>query len=625
MKNTVTMGLLTFLVAATTTSPRTRSISGRRLFFSSIVPTMSAVDGFMTTSDTARRSRLRQREFTTSGSSRSFGGGKSVSKFATPTNPTRLSASSYNNDESTSMMVEGMMSYEEDADGGYSRPGVQWYPGHIAKAERQLSETLKAVDVVVEVRDARAAKATSHPKVGEWCAGRPRIVVLTHLDMIPRPAANAWRKAYETLGAERWDEFTSSSTTQNKEGYNVLSNPQIVNQAKQARQWRFQYDSDSGLSRTGRKKTTSNDESTAKKLSNKSQSNNNASIITPVDQVLFVNAKQGEGIHALHRAIFKAGAHVQERRQRRGLNPRALRVGIIGYPNVGKSALINKILGRRRAKTANIPGVTRSLQWIRVRRADETTASGSSTSGGGSSDNSIKKEFELLDSPGIIPAKLVDQSDALLLAACNCIGQAAYDNQAVAAYLCEWLKGVHILNKQHIAAPQWRRKCKERYGFDPMEPVVNEDDNLPADSVQYMTGEDMLFKVADNTCRGDPEDASRKILQDFRTGRMGPISLQLAPESTVDEGQLMVPVGGVYGNQDSFDKLRQEQRQEGQRQVQLERARIALETAKERGLELPPVLTETRSSSEQQNSDDNNDKSSQRSLADTGKGMFDGW
>ena len=188
---------------------------------------------------------------------------------------------------------------------GYRRPSVQWYPGHIAKAERQLSETLKAVDVVVEVRDARACKATAHPRVGEWCAGRPRIVVLTHLDMIPKPAANAWKRAYDQLGAERWDD--------------APINTQVANQAQQARDQRFQY----------------NDNKKKSKSKHKKQQGSNAAI-TPVEQVLFVNAKQGQGIHALHRAIFKAGAHVQERRERRGLNPRALRVGIIGYPNVGK-------------------------------------------------------------------------------------------------------------------------------------------------------------------------------------------------------------------------------------------------------------------------------------------------
>lgn len=429
---------------------------------------------------------------------------------------------------------------------GYRRPVVQWYPGHIAKAERQLSETLKAVDVVVEVRDARACKATAHPRVGEWCAGRPRIVVLTHLDMVPKQAASAWRQAYENLGAERWDDAPINS--------------QVANQAQQARDLRFQYTS-----------------------KNKGGTDQPAKAITPVDQVLFVNAKQGEGIHALHRAIFKAGSHVQERRERRGLKSRPLRVGIIGYPNVGKSALINRILGRKRARTANTPGVTRSLQWIRVRTDESKT--------------SLAKEFELLDSPGIIPAKMVDQSDALLLAACNCIGQAAYDNQAVAAYLCEWLKTIHLMNKEGQVCPDWRRKCKERYAFDPM--------TKSQETGEYISGEDMLFLVADNTCQGDPEDASRKILQDFRTGRMGLISLQIAPESENDNGQLAVKFGDEHERQE----LRQE-RVKARQEAQAARAKEAAEIAKERGLELPPVV---------------DSGVARKDDGDIGKGMFDGW
>jgi len=440
---------------------------------------------------------------------------------------------------------------------GYRRPEVNWYPGHIAKAERQLAETLKAVDVVVEVRDARACKATAHPRVGEWCAGRPRIVVLTHLDMIPKQAAVAWRRAYENLGAERWDEAPINS--------------QVANQAQQARDVRFQYGDD--------KKKSSSSSASKQKIQN---TRNAGDAITPVDQVLFVNAKQGQGIHALHRAIFKAGAHVQERRDRRGLNPRPLRVGIIGYPNVGKSALINKILGRRRAKTANMPGVTRSLQWIRVRTDESKT--------------SLAKEFELLDSPGIIPAKMVDQSDALLLAACNCIGEAAYDNQAVAAYLCEWLKAIHLMKKEGSTCPEWRNKCKERYAFDPMKKSEETGD--------YLTGEDMLFLVADNTCRGDPEDASRKILQDFRAGRMGPISLQLAPESEKDNGQLAVNFGEVFER-----KQRTQERALERQQEQKQRALQAVETAKERGLELPPIVEAGVIEKED----------------DVGKGMFEGW
>jgi len=497
----------------------------------------------------------------------------------------RLNNNNYN-------INEDIAEFSSTASGGYNRPGVQWYPGHIAKAERQLSETLKAVDVVVEVRDARACKATSHPRVGEWCAGRPRIVVMTHLDMVPKAAAASWRKAYETLGAESWDE--------------APINRQVANQAKQAREIRSQFDSGGAKKKKKRKNSSYED-----KIEIRNRNNN----VTPVEQVLFVNAKQGQGIHALHRAIFKAGAHVQERRDRRGLNPRALRVGIIGYPNVGKSALINKILGRKRAKTANTPGVTRSLQWIRVRTEDskKAYASGKSSASPTSSThaNAMKREFELLDSPGIIPAKMVDQSDALLLAACNCIGQAAYDNQAVAAYLCEWLKAVHIMDKQHLTAPDWQKKWKGRYGFDPLCKVKREEDDIIQD--EYLTGEDMLFKVADDVCRGDAEDASRKILQDFRTGRMGPISLQIAPETKEDDGQLSVPIG------DDTILGRQSMRGEGggfdaefEKQAQEERARIALETAKERGLELPPIV-------------DVGGEEGEDTAADVGKGMFDGW
>lgn len=266
---------------------------------------------------------------------------------------------------------------EDDELSGYKRSTVNWYPGHIAKAERQLSETLRAVDVVVEVRDARACKATSHKKVGEWCAGRPRIVVMTHVDQIPAASIKAWKRSYEVFGAGKWDGEV---------------NAQVQNQAVQARRERTRYASNSQRARS-----------------------KSDSIVSPVENFLFVDAKTGQGIHGLQRAIFRAGAHVQERRDRRGLKERPLRVGVIGYPNVGKSALINKILGRRRARAANTPGVTRSLQWIRVR--------------GDESKTSKKKEFELLDSPGVIPAKMVDQSDATLLAACNCIGTAAYDNQ----------------------------------------------------------------------------------------------------------------------------------------------------------------------------------------------------
>jgi ribosome biogenesis GTPase A len=373
--------------------------------------------------------------------------------------------------------------------------------------------------------------------VGEWCAGRPRIVVLTHVDAISKASQTCWHQSYATIGAARWD-FQLTAQTRN--------------QAMQARSERVKYNPNS----TG-----------------------------TVENVLFCNAKQGQGIPALQRAIFKAGAHVQERRERRGLKERPLRVGVIGYPNVGKSALINRLLGRRRAKTANTPGVTKSLQWIRVK------------------DSSREKEFELLDSPGIIPASLVNQEDAALLAACNCIGNKAYDNQAIAAFFMEWCKTLHTMKKETVACPQFRGKCMERYGFDPLE--TREDGTLP-------TGEDLLFQVADNKCRGDLEDASRKILQDFRTGRLGPICLQLAPTSEMDDGQTSVQLQQKKSKQQDKEQLELELQAKRQ-----ERALNALETAKQQGLKLPPMLAESK--------DDENDEKKNVDNDRVGKGMFDGW
>jgi ribosome biogenesis GTPase A len=158
-----------------------------------------------------------------------------------------------------------------DDNGGYSRPVIQWYPGHIAKAERILKETFQAVDVVIEVRDARAPKATSHPKVTEWVSGRPRLVVFTHVDLVPTTTHRAWKDHLEPN-----DDDELSSAIENS----FINNKTAV-------------------------------------------------------QYMWVDAKKGQGIPALHRAIYKAGAYVHDRRLRRGLKDRPLRVGLMGFPNVG--------------------------------------------------------------------------------------------------------------------------------------------------------------------------------------------------------------------------------------------------------------------------------------------------
>lgn len=73
---------------------------------------------------------------------------------------------------------------------------ITWYPGHIAKAERELAEYLKKVDVVIEVRDARIPLSTAHPLVPEWVGSKPLIVAIARIDQISRKALEEWKKYY---------------------------------------------------------------------------------------------------------------------------------------------------------------------------------------------------------------------------------------------------------------------------------------------------------------------------------------------------------------------------------------------------------------------------------------------
>lgn len=169
----------------------------------------------------------------------------------------------------------GKIIYEdfESIDGSRlnSSPPISWYPGHIAKAERELADYLKKVDVVIEVRDARIPLSTTHPMVPEWVGNRPLIVAIARIDQISKKALDAWREYY------------------------------TLNPAHASR---------------------------------------------PDAKVYFIDGKLGAGVLTLKKQALKAGVAINERREKRGIQPRAVRAAIIGFPNVGKSALINRLLGK---------------------------------------------------------------------------------------------------------------------------------------------------------------------------------------------------------------------------------------------------------------------------------------
>lgn len=279
-----------------------------------------------------------------------------------------------------------------------SAPPIQWYPGHIAKAEKQLKEQLRKVDVVLEVLDARIPLASHHPQIDSWIGSKPRITVLNRVDMIPESSKQSWLEWFKL---------------QQRQPY-------------------------------------------------------------------FANAKQGKGIKEIKSAAQKTGGAMNQRRRDRGMRPRPVRAVVIGFPNVGKSALINRLVGKKVVVSERRAGVTRQLRWVR-----------------------ISDEIELLDAPGVIPWRLENQQDAIKLAICEDIGQASYDNQIVAASAIDLLLELG-----------YGKTLASRFNF-------NFDGEI--------TGEAFIQQVGDRSYKGDKERVARQILYDFRTGNLGKISLELPP------------------------------------------------------------------------------------------------
>ncbi|WOK94571.1 DAR GTPase 3, chloroplastic [Canna indica] len=276
---------------------------------------------------------------------------------------------------------------------------VQWYPGHIAKTEKELKEQLKLMDVVIEVRDARIPMATSHPQMDSWLGNRKKILVLNREDMISTADRNAWATFFARQGIK----------------------------------------------------------------------------------VVFANGKHGMGTIKLGRLAKSLAAGVNTKRRAKGLLPRPVRAGIVGYPNVGKSSLINRLLKRRMCPAAPRPGVTRELKWVR-----------------------FGNDLELLDSPGILPMRINDQSAAIKLAICDDIGERSYDVADVAAILVQMLArhsevGLETLHKRY---------------------KIDLDDHC---------GKIFVEKLALQLFNGDANQAAFRILSDFRKGRFGWAALERPP------------------------------------------------------------------------------------------------
>lgn len=176
----------------------------------------------------------------------------------------------------------------------------------------------------------------------------------------------------------------------------------------------------------------------------------------------------------------------------KGQTGRSVRVMVVGIPNVGKSTFINRVLGRKSAKAADKPGVTRGAQWFRVQ--------------GG---------IDLLDTPGILWPKFDDERVGILLAVTGAVKDDILDTETLACKLFE------ILARR---APQ---AIIERYKVT----IPEQSDFLGYDLLQQ-AGRKRGFLISGGEI--DTERMARILLDEFRGGVLGRITLE-TPEEYADE------------------------------------------------------------------------------------------
>ena len=82
----------------------------------------------------------------------------------------------------------------------YEKMNIQWFPGHMTKAQRMIEENLKLVDAVCELLDARIPNASRNPDIDRLAAGKPRLVILNRVDLADPQITERWRKYFEAQG-----------------------------------------------------------------------------------------------------------------------------------------------------------------------------------------------------------------------------------------------------------------------------------------------------------------------------------------------------------------------------------------------------------------------------------------
>ncbi len=202
-----------------------------------------------------------------------------------------------------------------------------------------------------------------------------------------------------------------------------------------------------------------------------------------LDAVL-IDVISGSGIQELSRAIERACAEKLARWQAKGMEGRKLKAMIVGIPNVGKSSLINRLAGGKKAKVENRPGVTVNKQWI-------PTEIG----------------LDLLDMPGVLWPKFEDEIIGQNLAMTGAIRDQILDTEEIAMLLCARL--------MEVAPAEFMGRYKLSEG---------ETEGLDAYDLFELVGRKRGFLVSGGEI--NHERTANMLLEEFRSAKIGRITLE---------------------------------------------------------------------------------------------------
>ena len=275
-----------------------------------------------------------------------------------------------------------------------NKTNINWFPGHMAKAKREIKEKIDLIDIVFEVIDARIPKSSKNNDIEDIIKNKPRILIMTKSDLCDKNITLEWKKYYES------------------KGYKVV-----------------------------------------------------------LLDLLHDNVNE---IFSIVNELMES---INSKRISKGLKPRRVRSLVLGIPNVGKSTLINRLVGKKAVNVGNKPGITKNLEWIR-----------------------INDKLELLDTPGILWPKFNDSTIAYNLASMTAIKEEILDIEDISIYI---IKTMFKLYPDNIIS---------RYGVNNDEDIVNILDGIGKKIGAVRNGE------------VDYDRVYIKVLRDLRDGYLGKIT-----------------------------------------------------------------------------------------------------